>query len=251
MTAPYSGRSIYTYADGHIIDIYDSDLYRCIKFVLTKSTDEYYHVDCYYHEYIKLDEDEKFIFAFSGIISSSLSYDEMAAELMHMYNQQNIASVATVATDAADVSDATYVSDATDVSDDEMDVEPEEYNDVNMEFETSSEKEDYTVDTTIASFRPASSSISNMNIFARPNIPTVEPTPSTDSSSDVVQASSATNEPAPLVETYSHIFGIRRQMPFIPPIEQSQESSSNANHYNSDEEEAANSEPKPKNARFN
>ena len=249
MTANYSGRIIDIYADGHIIiSIYDSELHRCIKFVLSKSTDEYYHVDCYYHEYKKLDEDEKFIFAFSGIISSSLSNDEMTAELMHMYNQQHVATVATVATDATDVSDATYVSD---VSDDEMDVEPEEYNDVNMEFETSSKKEDYTVDTTIASFRPASSSIFNMNIFARPNIPTVEPTPSTDSSSDVVQASSATNEPAPLVETYSHIFGIRRQMPSIPPIEQSQESSSNANHYNSDEEEAANSEPKPKNARFN
>ena len=233
MTANYSGRIINICDNGRIINIYDSELHRCIKFVLSKSTDEYYHVDCYYHEYKKLDEDEEFIFAFSGIISSSLSDDEMTAELMHMYNQQNVAT------------------DVTDVTDDEMDVEPEEYNDVNMEFEASSEKEDYMVDTTIASFRPASSSIFNMNIFARPNIPIVEPTPSSDSSSDIMQASSATNEPAPLVETYSHIFGIRRQMSSISPIEQSQESSSNANHYNSDEEEAANSEPKPKNARFN
>ena len=219
-----------------IIHTYDNELNRIIKFVLSESIDEYYHVDCYIHDNnnnIVHDKDEEFIFAFSGIISSSLSDKEMIAELMHIYDQQN---------DATDV---------TDVTDDEMDVESEEYNGVNMEFEISSEKEDYIVDTTIASFRPASSSIFNTNIFARPNIPTVEPTPSSDFSSDVVQVSSATNEPAPLVETYSHLFGIRHQMPSISPIEQSQESSSNANHYNSDEEEAANSEPKPKNARFN
>ena len=207
-----------------IIHIYDDELNRIVKFVLSESIDEYYHVDCYIHDNnIVHNEDGEFIFAFSGVISSSLSDKELIAQLMHIYNQQNNAS---------------------DITDYEMDVDPEEYNNDNMEFETSSEKEDYMVDTTVASFRLASSSIFNMNIFARPNISTVEPIPSTDSSS-------ATNEPAPLVETYSHIFGIRRQMPSIPPIEQSQESSSNANHYNSDEEEAANSEPKPKNARFN
>lgn len=203
MTANHSAR---------IIFIYDDELNKNIKFVLTESDDQYYNFDCYIQD--NNIEHGEFIFAFAGIISSSLSDEEMNDELRCVYNQY---------IDAISLTDGVMDNDDFEEKDPETDSD-EEYN--------------------MSDDNTDSSKIAMGWMFAHPTI-------------EVEQDSSVPNGPAPLVETYSHLFGIQNQALLSqesPPSNTSniltrqypQLDSNGANHIDSDEEEAANSEPKPK-----